>query len=467
MPLAEARAREPLLCVHDYDPASAGRALKKLATWAERYSPLVGLEEDPAPQCLLLDITGCAGCFHGEDQLAQQVVREFRTQGLRTHAAIADTLGAAWGIAHYIDGFIVVPAGETERAVQPLPPAALRLPEKVLQSLAELGIDRIGRLMDLPRGSLPGRFGPAVVQRLDQLLGRVPELIVPCRSRPDPQVRWSFEYPTDRREFVRHALDQLLEQLVRILDAYHRGARHLECWLLHEAAEPLRIDVRLFRPTRSSAHLGKLLRERLEHVRLAEPVSSICLRAGVVEKIPERPLQLFAAEESGADELAPLIDRLAGRLGREAVTFPHLVPDPQPEYACRFEPAIPAGPKRCQEPFSAQASLQALFSHTPKKVPDAFHEPQPPFHRPVQVWPVPEPIDVATLAPEGTPARFRRLGKEHAVLRSWGPERIETGWWRGRDIQRDYYTVETSWGTRWWLFRRHEDDRWFLHGCFD
>ena len=36
--------------------------------------------------------------------------------------------------------------------------------------------------------------------------------------------------------------------------------------------------------------------------------------------------------------LTALIDPLSNSLGREAVTRPRLVPDPQPEYACRFEP---------------------------------------------------------------------------------------------------------------------------------
>jgi protein ImuB len=65
------------------------------------------------------------------------------------------------------------------------------------------------------------------------------------------------------------------------------------------------------------------------------------------------------------------------------------------------------------------------------------------------------------------PRKIRRGGEEHVVVRSWGPERIETGWWRGHDIQRDYYIVETEQGTRWWIFRRHADRHWFLHGCFE
>jgi hypothetical protein len=85
-------------------------------------------------------------------------------------------------------------------------------------------------------------------------------------------------------------------------------------------------------------HLGKLLYTRLEQVKIAEPVSALCLRVPVVEVMPERQFDLFDPDGPNTEELSTLIDQLVGRLGREAVTFPRLVPDPQPEYACRFEP---------------------------------------------------------------------------------------------------------------------------------
>ena len=74
---------------------------------------------------------------------------------------------------------------------------------------------------------------------------------------------------------------------------------------------------------------------------------------------------------------------------------------------------------------------------------------------------------MVALAPEGAPARFRWRYGEYVVGRAWGPERIETGWWRGRYVRRDYYRVETHRGERYWLFRRRSDGCWFLHGAFE
>ena len=87
--------------------------------------------------------------------------------------------------------------------------------------------------------------------------------------------------------------------------------------------------------------------------------------------------------------------------------------------------------------------------------------------RPLCLFECPTDLAVVSIAPDGPPLRFELNGGEHRIARSWGPERIETGWWRGRRIGRDYYRVETSTGRRYWLFRKICDGRWFMHGRFE
>jgi len=81
--------------------------------------------------------------------------------------------------------------------------------------------------------------------------------------------------------------------------------------------------------------------------------------------------------------------------------------------------------------------------------------------------PRPVALPVVAVAPDGPPAKFRLRGVEHRIAQAWGPERIETGWWRGPTVARDYYRVETVDGFRFWLFRRLRDGAWFLHGMFE
>jgi protein ImuB len=75
-------------------------------------------------------------------------------------------------------------------------------------------------------------------------------------------------------------------------------------------------------------------------------------------------------------------------------------------------------------------------------------------------------LQVTAVMPLGPPARFRLRGEDYRITRTWGPERIETSWWRGHMVRRDYYRVETRDGQWFWLYRRLQDGKWFLHGRF-
>jgi protein ImuB len=89
------------------------------------------------------------------------------------------------------------------------------------------------------------------------------------------------------------------------------------------------------------------------------------------------------------------------------------------------------------------------------------------IERPLHVFARPRPTAVVSVVPEGPPARLPVAGRQHRVARHWGPERIETGWWREDPIRRDYYRIETTTGQRFWLFRRLPDGKWFWHGVFE
>jgi protein ImuB len=79
----------------------------------------------------------------------------------------------------------------------------------------------------------------------------------------------------------------------------------------------------------------------------------------------------------------------------------------------------------------------------------------------------PRPIEVASPGPGGPPVEFHWRGRRQVVARHWGPERIETGWWRRGLVRRDYYRVETTEGRRFWLFRDLAGGAWYLHGSFE
>jgi protein ImuB len=64
------------------------------------------------------------------------------------------------------------------------------------------------------------------------------------------------------------------------------------------------------------------------------------------------------------------------------------------------------------------------------------------------------------------------LPLDGGLLLEQGPERIESGWWDGNGVARDYYiarqvgTAARVPGARLWVFQERHSKRWYLHGVF-
>ena len=431
-------------------------ALRELAEHCRRFSPTVGVEP---PDCLLLDITGLAHLFGGEAALVRKVAEDFAHRGLAARMAVADTFGAAWALTHYAEdckldveppssicnsqfSICNLPPGQTA-ALRPLPIESLRLPPETVALLHQLGLYQIGQVEALPREDLTARFGPRLLERLDQATGRLPEPILADEPRPRFAARWSLEYPTGRREIVEGLVEQLIGRVAAELWASGHGALQLECRLT--CAHQYSLSVGLFEPTASVGHLFELVRLQLERLRIAAPVSGVEVEVPLTAPLETRQQELFADEPQRRNprRLAALVERLGSRLGRRAVLGVRLLADAQPELAFRCDPLI-GGPR-------------------PRRRRTAVALPP----RPLRLLARPARLEAVICGPDGVPRQFHWQGHAQQVARSWGPERIETGWWRGRAAGRDYYRVETAAGHRFWLFARLRDGRWFLHGMFE
>ncbi len=507
---------QPPLHIEAHDPVADRLALERLAQDMAAFSPLVSLEDAPRPESLLLDITGLAALFGGERRLARQVAQALVARGLTARVAIADTRGAAWGLAHHdpTDAAPISPPGDARLALAPLPLAALRLSPATIETLGELGVRRIGSLLHLPRGAVASRFGPETLRRLDEALGAATD-VAPAEQPDEPLVAERlFEFPTDRRELVEATLAQLLHELVAPLVRERKGFLRLACRLGRVGLAAVEFEVGLFRPTAAPGHVLELMCLRLDALalRLARetPVESarITVTAAAPLRLEQQGLFAEAREQASPRKLAALVDRLASRLGRQAVVRPTPLADVQPEYACQYLPldaevsmrgagrdhSSPLRPRtnrqrrsrsRARGQPSRQKSpsdvstrddsnplgapnLLETTAETPEVADTVFRRSAfLPGERPLRLLATPAPLEAMSIAPEGPPACFEFDGQSERIAQVWGPERIETGWWRGRCLRRDYYRVETATGSRFWLFRRLADGRWFLHGEFE
>lgn len=430
-PLAEVATGK----AEQHDSRADQLSLLELAAWCEQFSPAVGIEP---PDTLCLDVTGLDQLFGSEQLLAQQILQAFGRRGLAVRLAIADTLGAAWGLSHYGETPCIAPAGD--EAIHSLPVAALRL-EDQSEILAELGVKRIGQLLTLPREALACRFGLQLLRRLNQALGIVVEPIVSHRPPPEIEVETRLEYPLDDREALEVILAGLLDRIATTLGDRQQGALQIRCELRCEQT-PLAFTVGLFRPSANASHLLELARMQLDRISLPGPIDVV--RMAIFADAPLSAWQQELFDPSGSENrrhLGLLVDRLSNRLGREVVVRALPQQEAQPELAVRYEPLAGALPSKTKQRYK-------------------------PFPRPLRLENKPVPIEVLAVIPNGPPRQFRYL-REYRVTRAWGPERIQTGWWRGRYIQRDYYRVETKEGKRFWIFRELKSDDWFLHGAFD
>lgn len=424
------------------DPLGDRTQLQALAIHCQCYSPLVGLEDGAEPESLWIDITGSEVLFGGEEGLAKALRDDLAQQGLQVRVAIADTWGAAWAVSHYAEPVVsLVPAAGQTAALAPLPVAALRVPGSVADSLRGLDITTIGRLMRLPRESLPSRFGKELGRRLDQAMGRAPEMLTSERLVEPIAAEWLFEDPVTDRQSLDHVCAVLLERLLVMLEARQAGLRDLTCHWLGTDAEPL--SLRLLRPTTERRHLLELLRLRCERAAFAAGVTGVRMEAVELGLPPVRQATLFEDEtgEKHQRALAELVDRLSSRLGREAVLRSHLHPDPLPEFSC--------------------ATLPWLEQRPP--TPDTTAIPSQLRCRPLRLLRAPRPLSIDRFSPDGWPAQVDRS----PVVRVSGPERIAAGWWRGVDAERDYYRLTLAHGASLWVFYDLNGDRWCLHGLFD
>lgn len=452
--LADARALVPGLAAAAADPPGDARALAALADWCLRFTPVAAPDGTGADGGgLVLDVTGCAHLHGGEAALLARVAGAVRGLGFTTRAALADTWGAAWAAARFVDraggeSGALVPPGASQAMLAALPVAALRLAPETIRGLARLGLRRIADLLPMPRGALAERFGDGVARRLDQALGRAAEAIVPRRPVPPYRERRVFTEPLIDHGGVAAALEGLLAALCRRLAAEGRGVRRLVATLVRLDGARREVAIGTARANRDPEHLARLLGPHLERLDLGLGVETIELTAPVVEPLATAQVALLADADESPGDLAGLVDRLANRLG--------------PANVVRLAPRASHLPER------AMAAVPAL---APKAGPPWRTD----VKRPPRLFPRPERIEAVAMVPDAPPVLFRWRGRSHRVARAEGPERIAAEWWREprHDVDnfRDYYRVEDEAGGRFWLYRdgAYGADgraRWYLHGVF-
>jgi len=440
MAAADAKAITTNLQLLDHIAGKEAKLLKQLGLWCIRYTPIVALD---IPNGLILDISGCAHLWTDERGYLKEIVNKLRASGYYARAAIADTVGAAWAVARYGKTTPIVTAGTQAQTLLSLPPKALRLDFVVLQKLQKLGFNTIKSFIQIPRTVLRRRFGEAFLLKLAQALGVEDEQIIPLVPPVPYTERLPCLEPVRTAKAIEIAIQKLLEGLCTRLQSEGKGVRKasLKCYRID--GKMVQVGISTNRGSHSVSHLFKLFELQIGKIEPALGIELFLLEAPRVEDIDPLQEKLWAAKPGLQDTaLAELLDKLAGKIGADAI--------------CRYLPAEHYWPERSIKQTASLADAATTNWRTDRP-------------RPLRLLQYPEPVEVMALLPDYPPKVFTYKGKRHVVEKADGPERIEREWWQDKGLHRDYYAVEDTDGQRYWLFRLGHYDaepQWYLHGFF-
>ncbi len=486
--LADARAICPTLLTEDANPAADAAALSRLATWCLRYTPMAAPD---APDGLILDITGCAHLFapaghDGEEHLAAHLATRLAKFGLPSRIAITGSATAAWALARWEATTatpLILPPGQEMRALALLPTACLRLDERTISSLRRVGLKTVGEMARIPRGELTARFGPAPLRKLDQAIGHIPEAIDWPHEAAPWEERLSFLEPIGTPDDLARALTILTHRICLRLEAAQSGGRAFIAHFYRVDGATPHLAITTAAPIRAPEFIAKLLREKLDTLDPGFGIDAITLATSEPEPITTTQEELVPnlvhneTSQSSPTALPELVDTLANRIG--------------PTRLWRLAPRQSHVPERALQPSPPMPP-----SRTAKPRPLVQWQPHPAQPRPIRLLRRPERIQVTAPLPDEPPILFRWRRTIHRIRAATGPERIAAEWWHAKHVMtppmdsetpaeisadsappesprpesdklRDYYEIEDTAGTRYWVFRTSlRTPAWYLHGIF-
>lgn len=434
--------------IHARDTADEAAMLARLAAWCGQFSSFVSIS---APHALVLEAGGSLKLFGGIERLAAQIKSGLRALGFTPRVAAAPTPLAAELLARAGKETFVAHAAELPRALGTLPVEVLPLETAQSRLLHGMGLRLVDDVMRLPRDGLARRLGPALVGTLDRALGRRADARAPFVAPAHFHARLELPAPTGNLEALAFALQRLLREMEGFLRARRAGVRAFRLRLHHVRGQtpvsaenrglsPTTIEMPLLACARDATHLLKLARTRLESIALPETVEAIALDASAIETLPERS-RGFAWGQTTIPPSLAFIERLQARFGEAAVQNLECVADHRPERAYRM--GTDHGFRRFDVGARASAGNR-------KTVVCPRHA------RPL--W----------LLREAMPLTMHdgRPGLDGVLELDVNRERIESGWWDGQPIARDYCMARDRRGRRLWVYRDLANGGWFLQGMF-
>ncbi|MFQ6593815.1 MULTISPECIES: Y-family DNA polymerase [Pseudomonas] len=413
--LTAAHALAKSFACAEYDPAEIERWQQFLAAWAYCFSSQVSLHY---PRALLFEIESSLGLFGPWPQFEARLRQELNELGFRHRIVAAPNPAAARVLANLYDG-LAVTDDALSQALASLPIDRAGLDPQAAIALSRMGLRTLAQVQALPRHTLARRFEAGLLKHLDTLTGQRP-LALAFYQPPDQfEARIELNFDVQSHQALLFPLRRLTGDLSAFLCGRDSGVQRFDLHLEHAQQPDSVIKVGLLSAEREPSMLFELARGRLEQVQVSAPVRGVRLLAQDLPVFVPQRQDLFDDRPQQTLPWEQLRERLRARLGDDAVQSLRFHADHRPE--CAWQAAAAKHP--CQ--------------------------PLDNVRRPG--WLLAEPTLLA----------------EPGVQILLGPERIESGWWDGADIRRDYYLIRTRAGQQGWAYRTvGEPDGLWLQGWF-
>lgn len=414
--LTAAQALVPGFATVVHDPADTEQLQQLLAAWAYGFSSSVSLKY---PRVLLMEIESSLKLFGPWHVFEARLREELTKQGFRHRIVVAPNPIAARMLANMHDGLSIDCPHELRRTLEQMPLDRIGLSREATTAMTRMGLRSVRQVLALPRDTLARRFPASVLQHLDTLLGERP-VALECYTPPDFfDVRIELNFDVESHQALLFPLKRLIADLALFLAGRDSGVQRFALHLEHVDGPESVVPVGLLSAERDPSMLFELARGRLEQVLVASPVRAVRLQARDLPDFVPTHRELFDERVQQTLPWEQLRERLRARLGDESVCGLRAQADHRPE--CAWQPQSTSKPVLLVRGVTRPG------------------------------WLLREPLPLPV----------------HATRIVAGPERIESGWWDGGDVRRDYYLVETANGQRAWAYRCvGEQGELLLHGWF-
>lgn len=394
------------------------------------------------PQALICEIRSSLKYFGGIDvihnKISEPLNKALKQRSLPDYFyyAACPTVTGSLLLARSGHNALVYRKDNLRSALGQLPTEVLHLDKEQNRRLYNMGVRYLRDIWRLPKDGLRKRFGSKFTNLLKKALGETPEPTHNYVPPPAFSTHYDLPYEVESLDRLLPVADEMLGQLCEFLRRRDLSTSHLVFSLKHEKRNSTDINMSLRESSRCREHLLMLLETHFSTLLIPAPVVTVKMDIKKFDAFMSQSESLLAEDKPAARQysdsnLNQFMEQLKARLGGHFVNSINTVAEHCPEYATK----------------------QLAYDEMEK----TEQEPVPLTPRPFLLLQEPEQLIL----------RNGKLYHRKPIAIISGPERIESYWWSGKDVRRDYYVALEKGGSRLWIYRERNDQKhWYLHGYF-